>query len=526
MSQDEKELATYRNLLAFAGIVYLLWWFAVNDLFPTAVNPLPGRMFVVLFCFSAWILSYFSSTIARHTRLLFICSTWVITGHFFYLFFKNSGSINWVVGSFITVSAISLGLLSAEALFFYSAFVATLSFLMFALLPSVHQSLLLPGLFTILLQANIALNSRLKVIKNLAASNERFQLLFNSSFEGILVHEQGEIIAVNDSLARMFGYSRGEVLGLNIANLVHPDDRKLIAIKQTLPEVAPYEVRGITKHGSYVDIEVRGKPCIYDGRPARLVTVQDLKDRKKAEQEKIAFLTMTENVRLRDEFLSIASHELKTPLSSLKLQSQLIERDIKNGKMNISPPEIFFDATRIFNRQIERLTELVEAMLDVSRISTGRLTLDKRKVDFAHRLRDILTALQIHNENGPPLPTILVEAPPQLLMIGDPIRLDQIAENLLTNAIKYGDGKDIQVYLRAEGPEALLVVQDHGLGIAPEYKEKIFDRFERAISARKISGLGLGLYITRKIVEAHGGTISVKSDLGEGSTFTVRLPLS
>jgi PAS domain S-box-containing protein len=513
LPENSKELAIYRRLLAIAGTVYLLWWFAVELLLPNSFNPFLSRFLVVLFIFCALAFSYVSNSAKRHLKILFIASAWLITAHYYYLFYGNAADINWIVGSYVTVVAISFSLFSRAALLSYSVFVILLSLGLWVLVPSLSHSVFFLGLATILFQANIGLGTRLTALKNLADSNERFQMLFNSTFEGVLVHQDGRVVGVNKSMARMFGYSQTEFLGRDAFDIIHPEERARAVLNMTASNGVPYETRGYTKSHQALDIEVRGKDFIYKKRPARLVTIQEIGDRKRAESERIAALTLKENVRVRDEFISIASHELKTPISSLMLQIQLLERDAKKGLLKNYSDEEIDEVFVIFNRQVSRLTELVETMLDVSRISTEPLVLDLKSFD--------LSAL-IHEVTGS---SVSVEVPDSLIIIGDRNRVKQVVENLVTNGIKYGEGKPVQIKAFAEADEAVLIVEDQGLGIAPEFTERIFDRFERAISAKNISGLGLGLYITKQIVQAHGGSISVRTALGAGSVFTVRLPL-
>jgi PAS domain S-box-containing protein len=518
-----KELAMHRRYLAFAGAIYLMWWFVVELILPGAFNPLLSRLFVVALIFIIFALSYVSVWVQYRLQNLFICCAWIITLHYYYLLYGNSGDINWVVGSYITVIAINLCLLSSRALMLYSAFVIFLSLGLVFWLPSLRGSVFFPGILTILFQAYVGLHSRLRVIKNLAVSNDRFRLLFNSTFEGVLVQKGGRVVDVNDSLLRMLGYSRAELIGRDVLDILHPDEKASSTEKMKLEEVSPFETVGLMKEGKLVDIEVRAKSFVHEGSPARLVTVQEISDRKKAEKQKVASLVLAENVRVRDEFISIASHELKTPLSSLKLQTQMMERDFKRDELKGYTPSKLKEVITLFNRQIDRLTELVETMLDVSRISAGRLVLDRQKVDLSQLVREVAASLEVSNVNS--ASSFELKLPEQLMIWAHSSRIEQVTENLLTNAIKYGEGKRIRVQVVAESSFARIVIQDQGLGIAPEFMDKIFDRFERAISARNISGLGLGLYIARQIVEAHGGRISVESKLGVGSTFTVRLPL-
>ncbi|WP_224371377.1 PAS domain-containing sensor histidine kinase [Hyalangium versicolor] len=232
---------------------------------------------------------------------------------------------------------------------------------------------------------------------------------------------------------------------------------------------------------------------------------------------------LKEALRMRDEFLSIASHELKTPLTSLKLQLHLMQRGLERGDPSASAPERVYKLVEQSNRQIARLGRLIDDMLDIARIQTGRLIIEPARMDAVELVRDVLTRLGPHlAEAGTPA---TMNAPERLEARWDPFRIEQVLTNLLTNAMRYGDHKPITVTLRSREGRILLSVQDQGLGISKESQERIFNRFERAISASDVSGLGLGLFISRQIVEAHGGSIWVESEgPGRGATFLVDLP--
>ncbi|SDD44677.1 ATP-binding protein [Myxococcus virescens] len=225
-------------------------------------------------------------------------------------------------------------------------------------------------------------------------------------------------------------------------------------------------------------------------------------------------------VRLRDEFLSVASHELKTPLTSLKLQHGLIDRAALGDVGDKVRPRL---ATAV--RQVQRLSALVDSLLDVSRISLGRLKLEPSDVDLGQAVRDAVDRMEeVFSLAGCP---VRVEVPGPLPGKWDSLRLDQVLVNLLTNAAKYGAGRPVLVEAAFEGEEMVRVsVRDEGIGIAAEDLPRLFGRFERAVSDRHYGGLGLGLYISRQIVDAMGGRIEVESRPGLGSIFTVRLPRS
>lgn len=226
----------------------------------------------------------------------------------------------------------------------------------------------------------------------------------------------------------------------------------------------------------------------------------------------------------RDEFISIASHELKTPLTAIKLHTQMVKRNA--GKV-IDPDakkKLFTDHIEHTEVLSQRLERLVDDMLDISRIKTGRLTIFKELVDMNQIVNEVLIRLK-DQFRVIPESTPVVNYGLNTTGIWDKHRIDQVVTNLLTNAIKYGDGKKIEITTTSTSTTVKICVQDHGIGIAPEFHEKIFQRFERAgINSKGISGLGLGLYITQQIVFLHGGTIKVASRPGEGSTFIVELP--
>ena len=221
-------------------------------------------------------------------------------------------------------------------------------------------------------------------------------------------------------------------------------------------------------------------------------------------------------VQVRDNFISIASHELKTPITSLKMQIQLAQRRIKAN-----------DDIVVWQRslvQVDRLTSLIDALLDVSRISAGKLYLNPIKFDLYETLKTVLTRFEVMLEQSKC--TIEVSGDRSVWMWGDPCRLEQVIVNLLSNAIKYAPGKPIQVLLIQKSESVELSIRDRGIGIPPEKHEYIFDRFERCENRHNISGLGLGLYIVREFVEAHEGTVRVVSNPEDGTTFVVDLPLA
>jgi PAS domain S-box-containing protein len=247
-----------------------------------------------------------------------------------------------------------------------------------------------------------------------------------------------------------------------------------------------------------------------------IVFAVDISHEKQAEQ-KIAELAddLKRAVTLRDEFMSIASHELKTPLTSLSLQLEYLR------EFQVSQEKLVMLVSKS-KTLVDRLAKLVNEMLDLSRISEGHLSLQREEVDLCQltyeTLQQCAEQLQIAGCS------VDVYAPQSVIGCWDRFRIEQVLVNLLTNAMKYGKGKPITISVTKEGAGARLVVKDRGAGISPDDRERIFERFER-VAPKGMSGLGLGLYIVRQILLKHAGTICVESEVGFGSSFIVELPL-
>ena len=228
-------------------------------------------------------------------------------------------------------------------------------------------------------------------------------------------------------------------------------------------------------------------------------------------------------VQVRDAFLSIAAHELKTPITSILGYAQLLERraaqsaDARNRR-----------AAEVLVEQSERLTRLVGSLLEVSRIETGQFTLDRQELDLCALARRVADEFRLALPPGG-AHTISCSCPEEVVIVeGDGLRLEQVLHNLLQNAVKYSpEGGSIRVRVERQDGQASIAIGDQGIGIPPEAQANLFQRFFRAdnVRGRSMSGMGIGLYVVNEIVSRHGGTIAVESAEGKGSTFTIRLPL-
>jgi signal transduction histidine kinase len=236
-----------------------------------------------------------------------------------------------------------------------------------------------------------------------------------------------------------------------------------------------------------------------------------------------ALATAKEALRTRDEFMTIASHELKTPVTSLKLQLQMSKRRIDPAKNLMPTPAQLTNLIDVSNRQVTRLAELIEDLLDVARIRAGRLEFTPQATTVAEIVEEVTErfADQLdHSENK-----LTIDVPQGIAVEWDRSRIEQVLVNFVSNSIKYAPGTLIHIAATAERDHAVLSVRDEGPGIPKDRQPKIFERFERATASRSISGLGIGLYIANQIVRGHCGRLRVESEEGKGAKFIAEIPL-
>lgn len=344
-----------------------------------------------------------------------------------------------------------------------------------------------------------------------------------------LVDRETRYRFANRAYETWFGARPEDVVGKTLLEVIGPEafdalrDRVAAALAG---ETISYEARVRFKDGVARDIQAtyvpqRGPEGQVDGYVALIL---DVTAQRRAEREREELLAREQAARAeaeaavlrRDEFLSVASHELKTPLTSLGLYLETLVRALRSGR----DVEAQVEKMRAHAR---RLTALIDDLLDVSRLTAGSVPLDPAPMDLVALVWDVVARFEpLARAAGS---TIDVAGPPSLEGVWDRARLDQVLTNLLSNALKYGRGTPVRVELSREADLARLDVGDEGVGVDPDDHGRIFERFERASSARPFSGLGVGLWIVRTIVEAHGGSVHVDSRLGEGATFRVELPI-
>jgi PAS domain S-box-containing protein len=359
----------------------------------------------------------------------------------------------------------------------------------------------------------------------------------------------GTITSWNPGAERLFGYAANEMLGKSVAMLV-PADRmhelQVVSGRVSAGEsIEEHETRGRRKDGTEVDVSLTVSPIRNAERnvTGTAVIARDITQTKRqqaqlegllakervarAESESSQRALAEQNERLReldrlkDEFISLVSHELRTPLTSIRGYLELL---IDGGAGELSEEQQRF--LSVVDRNSKRLMQLVGDLLFLAQIEAGKLALELGEVDLDAVIADCLEAAKpMADEKG-----ITVESSAERLpsMIGDRSRLAQVLDNLVSNALKFtGEGGTVTVRATSVDGNAVIEVEDTGMGIAPEEQEQLFDRFFRSTEAteRAIPGTGLGLTIAKAIVERHEGTIEVESVFGKGTTMRVLLPV-
>jgi PAS domain S-box-containing protein len=330
---------------------------------------------------------------------------------------------------------------------------------------------------------------------------------------------KGRNVYASESFLKLIGITQEQCAGFNWANALHPDDAAdtSAAWKECVRTGSKWERvhRYLGVDGRYHPILARGVAIRNErGEIAHWAGINlDIGEIKETEQQ------LRDAVTARDEFLSIAAHELKTPLTALHLQLQLMGRIASKENAGSKLATLSSGALQASNQ----LVRLLDELLDVTKIRVSKLALEKHEVDLRAAVIEGVSAVA---EEARQIGSVIsINGDQPVVGYWDPARINQIVANLLSNAIKYGEGKPIEITVEADQAHARLLVLDRGMGIPLEKQPVIFERFERA-TGPQISGLGLGLYIVRQIVEAHGGLIAVDSELGKGALFIVELPLS
>jgi PAS domain S-box-containing protein len=365
--------------------------------------------------------------------------------------------------------------------------------------------------------------------KRAHAALTEFKGTLDAVLDTVLIFDpnDGRVLYANEGASALVRYSEEELRHMKLIDLLSEHDsdglRELLApVRDASSAVVTIETKVRRKDGLTVPVEMSLQLIRVDG--GRIVAIaRDITDRKRAQLEReLLYREAVDAIRTRDEFLSIASHELRTPLASLQLQLQMLLRPSAKDPPAAGLSDQIKARLGAATKQAERLNQLIGELMDVSKIAAGRLSLHLEETDLWALVREVL--LRLGDEAAKARCPISLVEPVAVVGRWDRVRIEQVVTNLLTNALKFGAGSPIDVVVESTGHRGRVSVRDRGIGVAPEDTERIFHRYEQAVSARDYGGMGLGLYIVRQIVEAHGGTIRVESEPGSGSTFIVDLP--
>src|SRR5688572_1745480 len=360
-------------------------------------------------------------------------------------------------------------------------------------------------------------------IENLASMmaerSARLDSILGSMTDALWVYDaNGIVVDVNQAALNMFGLaSRAEAIqhgsfarfnfrdseGRAVGWQDMPYSRALAG--ETVPDYLAMGRHLIT--GRDLDLSIAAAPIISEGVVGAVLVIRDI-------------TAVQELDRKKDEFLSVASHELRTPLTTIKGYTQLLSQTVND----LLPEERSTYISAVLG-EIERMMGLISELLDVSRIETNRLQIHPQQIRWLNFIEGRISAFRVQH---PSRSMRFDVSAPESVVVADPDRMRQVVDNLLSNALKYSpEGSDIDVRVATEDGFVATSVTDHGIGIPRDEIPQLFERFHRArnVSSRYYGGLGLGLYIARAIVEAHKGEITVESEEGVGSTFTMRLPM-
>jgi PAS domain S-box-containing protein len=380
---------------------------------------------------------------------------------------------------------------------------------------------------------DILLRARRSSVELKRHSEELFSALVEQSLVGVYLAYDGKYLYFNQAGADIFRYDVAEIVDkMGPLDLTHPDDQAVVVehlrqLDQRQTDSTHFTFRGRRKDGELLYCEIFERTITHEGRPVRLGTVLDIterflleSERTRAHEERIETLQRADV--LKDQFLSILSHELRTPINAIMGFGSVLDDEIA-GPLS----ELQHDYLHRMLKGADLLLALVNDLLDMSRIQAGKFTIAYEAVDvgeLAHAIVESLAAivekrhLHLSVEISPSVPPLRADSQ----------RIGQVLTNLLSNAIKFTpDGGDIHVMARRERGHVLVEVVDTGQGMRQEDLPRLFQRFTQLdmSKTRAASGTGLGLSICKAIVEAHGGHIGVRSELGKGSTFWFTLPI-
>lgn len=376
-----------------------------------------------------------------------------------------------------------------------------------------------------------------KTLAKTKQKEERYRKLAEKSLQPIVLKDkEGKIIFASKSIFNVLGINRNLLIGKNMDEYVHEEDKKAYQsfyseITQKPLKRDAIEIRLQHKNGSWLWIRNDVVNLLRDQYVgAVLASFQDITRQKELDQQRFGSLKREKEaravaeaaVKARDEFLSIASHELKTPLTTVLLQLQNTLRRILTQSLADFSGEDLVKSLKIAEQQSQRLSILIKDLLNVSLVSTGKLQLEKERVDLSKLVTSLVQRFEAEIKLSGC--EVKLDAKKPAITRLDTIRAEQAISNILVNALKYGRGKPIDISVGQDKSWAIVSIKDHGPGIHRKYQDLIFQPFER-INNNQAKGLGVGLFIAKQIARAHSGDIKVLSSPDHGAEFLIQFPL-
>lgn len=354
------------------------------------------------------------------------------------------------------------------------------------------------------------------------------EMLVEHSLDAVIgIDSESNVIDWNFQAEKTFGWSKEDALGKKISSLIMPEEFRAAhhaGIKLYLQTgIGPIlnkriELVAVNSSGHSFPIELTVSPINVENQILFYSFVRDISERKAMEN------ALKEAIAQREEFIRVCSHELKTPISSMKLQFQMAKHMIDKNNPKAFAKESIEKRIINTNLQLDKMSKLIEDMLYATKISSGALKIEKTPIDLNEIISETLITFEDQLEISH-LQVSFIKSTVPVIVHGDRYRLEQVITNLITNAIKYGNENPFEIKIEIHQNEGRIIVSDQGIGIPRDNLDKIFNRYERVDSDTNVHGLGLGLYICDQIMHAHEGKILVESELGQGSKFILVFPL-
>jgi PAS domain S-box-containing protein len=360
----------------------------------------------------------------------------------------------------------------------------------------------------------------------LALTQALVKLLSSAPDAIVIARRDGRIVLTNDRVEALFGYPPEELLGRPVEVLVPARFAERHAILREeyfrepnvrLAHVRTGEIIGRKKDGTEFPVDIMLSPINAEAGLLAIASIRDATDRKRMEEARLLAVRAEEALRLRDEFVALAAHELRTPLQPLRLAVNRIVRDATRERAVVD-----LQVARQLDESLQRMEATVSELVETARVLAGELTLMRQEVELGELVREEVERTRRRAERAGA--SINLTADASLKGTWDPGGVRQVVAELLSNALKFDGGAPIDVTVEREGEMAVLTVRDRGIGVTAENRDRLFERFARFESSRNYAGLGIGLWLAKQVVEGHGGHIDVRAE-GEGATFRVALPL-